>query len=142
MGYPCCSSPCLPPPNLPGSPSCQYVMIPAEATRLLRVRARPQRADAVDRGRQFLGAWQAHLSRMPAKAAEGAEAVVRDPGERFREEIPHVADLTRGDPLPDDTRHRLRLSGLGELFQVREVHPIAAELDGVKAFASRGLAFA
>src|SRR5215217_1126552 len=142
MGYPCRSSPCLPPPNLPESPSYQTIMIPAGATRLLCAGARPQRANAVDGGRQFLGPGQAHLSGMPAEVAEGVESFVRDRGERFRKEVLHVADLARDDPLPDDTRHRFRLSGLGELLQVREVHPLAAELDGMKAFAPRALAFA
>src|SRR5918994_1787055 len=117
-------------------------MIPAEATRLLRVGACLQRTNTVHGGRQFLGARQAHLPRMPAEAAEGGEAVLCDRGECFREEIPHLTDLTCGDPLPDDTSHRLRLSGLGELLQVREVHPLAAELDGMNALASGGLAFA
>ena len=53
-----------------------------------------------------------------------------------------MTHIPRGDPLPDHTRHRLRLSGLGELLQVREVHPLAAELDGARALATRGLAFA
>src|SRR5919112_5312635 len=117
-------------------------MIPAGATRLLFAGAYLQRANAVDGGRQFLGARQAHLPGMPAEAAEGIEPVLRDRGECFFEEVAHVTDLVRGDPLPDDTRYRLRLPGLGELLQVREVHPLSAELDGVKAFASRGLAFA
>src|ERR687897_728957 len=141
MGYPCRSSLNLPPPNRPGSLSCQSVMIPAGSTRLLRIGACLQRANAVDRRRQLLRARQAHLSRMSAEAAEGVEAVLPDRGECFRKEIPHVTDLACGDPLPDDTRHRFRLSGLGELFQVREVHPLAAELDGMKAFAPGGLAF-
>src|SRR5215213_10658533 len=117
-------------------------MIPAVATRLLRVGACLQRTNTVHGGRQFLGARQAHLPRMPAEGAQGVEAVLRDRGECFREKIPHVADLTCGDPFPDDTSHSLRLSSLGELLQVREVHPLAAELDGMKAFASSGLAFA
>src|SRR5215212_3288133 len=117
-------------------------MIPAVATRLLRVGVCLQRTNTVHGGRQFLGARQAHLPRMPAEAAEGIETALRDRGECFREEIAHVTDLTCGDPLPDDTRHRLRLSGLGELLQVREVHPLAAELDGMRAFASRCLALA
>src|SRR3954465_13410195 len=104
MGYPCRSSLSLLPPNRSGSPSCQGLMIPAEATRLLRVRTCLQRTNAVDRGRQFLGARQAPLSGRPAEAAEGGEAVMCDRGERFREEIPHVTDLACGDPLPDDTR--------------------------------------
>src|SRR5215207_5458419 len=114
MGYPCRSSLYLPPPNRFGSPSCQGVMIPAGATRLLRVRTCPQRTNAVDRGRQFLGARQAHLTWMPADAAEGVKSVLCDRGECFRKEIPHVTDLACGDPLPDNTSHRLRLSGLGE----------------------------
>src|SRR5215203_278519 len=116
-------------------------MIPAGATRLLRVRTCPQRTNAVDRGRQFLGARQAHLTWMPAEAAEGVKSVLCDRGECFRKEIPHVTDLACGDPLPDNTSHRLRLSGLGELLQVSEVHPLAAELDGMKALASGCLAF-
>src|SRR5215204_2511819 len=110
MGYPCRSSLRLLPPIRSGSPSCQVVMIPAGATRLLRAGACPKRANAVHGGSQFLGARQAHLPGMPAEAAEGVESVLRDRGECFRKEIPNVTDLACGDPLPDDTRHRLRLS--------------------------------
>src|SRR5215213_10147693 len=142
MGCPCRSRRYLPPSNCPGTPPSSGVMIPAAVARLLRVRAGTQRADAVYGCRQLLGTRQAHLAGMSAEATEGVEPVFRDRGECFREQIPHPTDLAGGHPLPDDTGHHLRLSGLGELLQVREVHPLAAELDGMRAFASRCLVLA
>src|SRR5215213_75142 len=142
MGCPCRSRRYLPPSNCPGTPPCSGIMIPAAVARLLRVRAGTQRADAVYGCRQLLGTRQAHLAGMSAEATEGVEPVFRDRGECFREQIPHPTDLAGGHPLPDDTGHHLRLSGLGELLQVREVHPLAAELDGLNAPAAGFLVFA
>src|SRR5215212_11358464 len=70
---------------------------------------------------------------MSTEATKGVEAVLREGGQRLPQGIPHPAHLARDGPLPDHTGHRLRLAGLRELLQVREVHPLTAELDGVEA---------
>jgi hypothetical protein len=108
----------------------QRLMIPASTGELLHTRASPQRADAVYGGRQFMVAWQAHLTGVSIEAAKRVEAFPGDGGQRLPDELPHLPDLARGGELPDYTGHRLRLAVLCELLQVGEVDPFAAELDG------------
>src|SRR5688500_9999000 len=79
---------------------------------------------------------------MSPVVTEGVQATLRDGGQRFLEEIANRSDLARGRSSPADTGDRLRLSRLRELLQVREVHPLATELDCVKTPAAGAPAFA
>src|SRR5918993_1498408 len=98
-----------------------------------------ERADAVDRRGHLLCSRQTQLPRMPPEVFQRAETVLPDGAER---PVYHRLDLAArvpGGELADDAGDGLGLTGLGELLQVREVHPLPAELYGVGASAPRRL---
>src|SRR5918994_3917476 len=98
-----------------------------------------ERADAVDRRGHLLCARQTQLPRMPPEVSQRAETVLPDGAER---PVYHRLDLAArvpGGELADTASDGLGLAGLGELLQVREVHPLPAELYGVEAPAPRCL---
>src|SRR5829696_5868378 len=76
---------------------------------------------------------------MPPEVSQRVDTVLPDGAER---PVYHRLDLAArvpGGELADDAGDGLGLAGLGELLQVREVHPLPAELYGVGASAPRRL---
>jgi hypothetical protein len=63
---------------------------------------------------------------MSPEATQRVETFLRGGSQRLPDKLSHPTDLASGGPLPDNTGHRLRLSGLSELLQVGEVDPLAA----------------
>src|SRR3712207_5123537 len=76
---------------------------------------------------------------MSLEDTKRVEAQLRDGGQIFPHELTHLTDLPAGSPSSDNTGHRFGLAGLSKLLQVREVDPLAAELDGVQAPATGSL---
>src|SRR4051812_40719149 len=79
---------------------------------------------------------------MSPEASQRVQTVLRDGGECS---MCHLADPSArvpGGKLAYDAGYGLGLAGLGELLQVREVHPLATKLYSAQALAPRRLPFA
>ena len=79
---------------------------------------------------------------MSREATQRFESFSLDVGERRRRYLHDLAAFSPGGERPDDSGDGLRLSGLGELLQVRKLYPLPAQLDRVEPPAPRGLALA
>src|SRR5829696_2557091 len=87
-------------------------------------------ADAVDRRCHYLRPGQAQLPGMSPEVSQRVEASLRDPIECAAHHILDTATFAPGGELADEAGYGLGLARLGELLQVREVHPLPAELYG------------
>src|SRR5918997_3752062 len=99
-------------------------------------------ADAVDRRRDLLRPRQAQLPRVSPEVPQRVQAVVLYGIQRPLHHLFDPAAPLPGGELADDAGYSLRLAGLGELLQVRQVHAFPAELDCLQPLAPRRLPLA